>query len=91
MAVAHDDEGREYVRRCPDCNINAGQTTPGSGTSQAIAFEAAVAAANDANGRGRAAFEAARAQLPQGVGRRNPTIGDVIPTSRLRAESEQNA
>lgn len=91
MAMATDPEGREYVRRCPDCNINAGQPAPGSGAAQAIAFEAAVAAANDANGRGRAAFEAARAALPQGAPRRTTTIGDVIPTSRLRAESEQNA
>jgi hypothetical protein len=93
MAVAHDDESREYVRRCPDCNINAGQPAPGSGASQAIAFEAAVAAANDANGRGRAAFEAARAALPQGAPRRTTTFGDVIDpaTARQRAESEQSA
>jgi DNA-binding transcriptional ArsR family regulator len=90
MAVAHDDAGREYVRRCPDCNINAGQPVPGSGAAQAIALEAAMAAAS---GRGRAAFEEARAALPQGVGRRTTTFGDVIdPTAALhRAESEQSA
>lgn len=93
MAMATDAEGAEYVRRCPDCNINAGQPAPGSGAAQAIAFEAAVAAANDANGRGRAAFEAARAALPQGKPRRTTTIGDVIDpaTARQRAESEQSA
>lgn len=85
--------GRELVRRCPDCNINAGQRAPGSGAAQAIAFEAAVAAATEANGRGRAAFEAARAALPQGAPRRTTTIGDVITpaTARQRAESEQSA
>jgi hypothetical protein len=93
MAMATDPEGREYVRRCPDCNINAGQPAPGSGAAQAIAFEAAVAAANDANGRGRAAFQEARAALPQGAPRRNTTIGNVITpaTARQRAESEQSA
>ena len=85
--------GRELVRRCPDCNINAGQRAPGSGAAQAIAFEAAVAAATEANGRGRAAFAAARAALPQGAPRRTTTIGDVIDpvTARQRAESEQSA
>lgn len=82
--------GRELVRRCPACHVLAGSETPGSGAVQAIAFEAAVAAANEANGRGRAAFEAARAALPQGVGRRTTTIGDVIDptTTRRQAESE---
>lgn len=83
MAVAHDDAGREYVRRCPACNINAGQPTPGSGAAQMIALESAVASTN---GSGRAAFEAARAVLPQGVGRRNPTIGTVIDVPTLRTD-----
>lgn len=93
MLMATDPEGGEYVRRCPDCNINAGQPAPGTGAAQAIAFEAAVAAATAANGRGRAAFEAARAALPQGAPRRNTTFGDVIDpvTARHRAESEQSA
>ena len=92
MAVTADAEGREYVRRCPDCNINAGQPTPGSGAAQAIAHQAAIAAANRTGG-GRAAFLAARAELPQGVGRRTTTFGDVIdPATALhRAESEQSA
>ena len=92
MAAATDVEGREYVRRCPNCNINAGQTAPGSGASAAIAQQAALAAANR-TGRGRDAVLAARAALPQGVGRRTTTIGDTIDpkTARLRAESEQTA
>lgn len=87
-----DGNGREYVRRCPTCNINA--TAPGTGTGavQAIAQQAARAASNQAGG-GRAAFLAARAALPQGVGRRVTTIGEPVDpaTARHRAESEQNA
>lgn len=90
-AMATDAEGREYVRRCPNCNINTGNQPPGSGAARAIA---ALAASTDRTpGSGRAAFEAARANLPQGVARRTTTIGTTIDpaTARHRAESEQHA
>lgn len=85
--------GREYTRRCPACNVLAGTPGPSSGAASAIAFEAAVAAAHDANGQGRAAFLAARAKLPAGEPRRTTTFGETIDptTARKRAESEQHA
>lgn len=85
--------GREFSQRCPSCNVNAGQPGNRTGAVQSIAFEAAVAAAGDANGRGRAAFEAARAALPAGTPRRVTTFGETIDptTARKRAESEQTA
>lgn len=86
-----DGNGREYVRRCPTCNINAGNATPGTGAVQAIAQQAALAATNRSRS-GREAFEAARAALPQGVSRRVTTIGEPVdPAAARRAESEQNA
>lgn len=92
MEDTTDENGREYLRRCPACNINAGITAPGSGAARAIAEQAQIAAANR-TARGKVTFEAARAQLPEGVGRRNTTIGTVIDpkTALLRAESEHTA
>lgn len=88
-ATVTDSEGREYVRRCPTCNIHAGHTPPGGGASQAIAEQVALAAANSTEG-GRDAAAAARAALPQGAVRRVTTIGTPVDvkTARLRAESE---
>lgn len=88
-ASVTDQDGREYVRRCPTCNIHAGRPAAGSGASQEIAQQVALAAAN-LTGHGRDAAAAARAALPQGVGRRITTIGTPVDvkTARLRAESE---
>lgn len=84
--TATDQDGTEYIRRCPTCNINAGNPTPGSGASQAIAQQAALAAANR-SAAGREAFLAARAALPQGTARRTTTIGDTIePEELLKSE-----
>jgi hypothetical protein len=82
-AAALDHNGREYIRRCPTCNINAGQTVPGSGASQAIAQQVQLAAANT-TGSGRDAYRAARAALPQGTGRRITTIGDPVDPKTMR-------
>lgn len=90
MDTTHDESGHEYLRRCPACNINAGQYAPGAGASQAIAQQSALAAANQAGG-GREAVMAARAALPQGVGRRTTTIGTTITPATIRAESEHTA
>lgn len=76
-ASVTDPDGREYVRRCPTCNINAGHTPPGGGASQAIAEQVALAAANSTED-GRAAFLAARAALPAGAHRRVTTIGESV-------------
>lgn len=76
-ATVTDPDGREYVRRCPTCNINAGHTPPGAGASQAIAEQVALAAANSTED-GRAAFLAARAALPAGARRRVTTIGEPV-------------
>lgn len=88
MEVATDHEGREYVRRCPTCHVLAGVEQPGAGAHQVIAMQAATAAR--ATGAGRAAFQAARAQLPAGTPRRDTTIGTTIDptTARETAESE---
>ena len=83
MATVTDPDGREYVRRCPACNINAGHTLPGAGASQAIAEQVALAAANS-TGQGRDAAAAARGALPQGVGRRITTIGTPVDAATLR-------
>jgi hypothetical protein len=82
-ATTTDQGGREYIRRCPTCNINAGQIVPGSGASQAIAQQVQLAAANT-TGSGRDAYRAARAALPQGTGRRVTTIGDTVDPKTLR-------
>ena len=89
MATVTDPDGRELLRRCPACNLNAGHTPPGGGASQAIAEQVALAAANS-TGQGRDAAAAAAWALPQGVGRRITTIGTPVDvkTARLRAESE---
>lgn len=86
MDTTSDQDGREYIRRCPNCNINAGQHAPGAGASQAIAQQAALAASNS-TGTGREAAAAARAAVAQGVGRRTTTIGDPItPQAVLQAQ-----
>jgi hypothetical protein len=82
-ATTTDQGGREYIRRCPTCNINAGQTTPGSGASQAIAQQVQLAAANT-TGRGLDAYRAARAALPEGTKRRITTIGDPVDPKTMR-------
>lgn len=81
-AVAHDAEGREYVRRCPVCNVNAASTTPDpsraahgpvtadDGPTAADAYEAA---------------RAARAALPAGVRRRQLVVGNVVDIATARA------
>jgi hypothetical protein len=69
MVPATDADGREYVRRCPVCNMSAGRAVPGAGAAQAIAEQAQLAAANSTDA-GRAAFLAARAALPAGAHRR---------------------
>jgi hypothetical protein len=88
MEVTTDHDGREYVRRCPTCHVLAGVEAAGSGAHQVIAMQAATAAR--ATGAGRAAFQAARAQLPAGTPRRDTTIGTTIDptTARETAESE---
>lgn len=80
--------GRELVRRCPKCHVMAGVEPAGGGAHQVIAMQAATAAR--ATGAGRAAFQAARAQLPAGTPRRDTTIGTTIDptTARENAESE---
>lgn len=80
--------GRELVRRCPKCHVMAGIEPAGGGAHQVIAMQAAHAAR--ATGTGRAAFQAARAQLPAGTPRRDTTIGTTIDptTARETAESE---
>jgi hypothetical protein len=80
-AVAHDAEGREYVRRCPVCNVNAASTTPG--TSRA-AHGPATAASDDTARDAYEAARAARAALPAGVRRRTTTIGNVVDISTVR-------
>lgn len=74
-ATVTDGAGREYVRRCPTCNIHAGRPAPGAGAAQAIAQQVELAAANSTED-GRAAFLAARAALPAGARRRVTTIGE---------------
>lgn len=89
--TAHDQDGREYIRRCPTCNVLAGIESPGAGAAQAIAI---MAQGTDRTpGAGRAAFEAARAALPAGTPRRDTTIGTIIDptTARQQAESEHTA
>lgn len=82
-ASVTDLDGREYVRRCPTCNIHAGRPAAGSGASQEIAQQVALAAANSTGG-GRDAAAAARAALPQGVGRRITMIGTPVDVATLR-------
>lgn len=84
-----DEHGREYIRRCPACNINAGLMAPGAGASQAIAQQAAIVAANRTTATtGRDAVLAARAALAQGAPQRTTTIGTLIPTQDvLRAQT----
>lgn len=83
-ASVTDQDGREYIRRCPTCNIHAGRPAAGSGASQEIAQQVALAAANSTGG-GRDAAAAARAALPQGIGRRSTTIGTPVDVAALRA------
>jgi len=88
MVTGHEEDGTEYIRRCPSCHVLAGIETPGAGAHQVIAAQAAHAAR--ATGTGRAAFQAARAKLPAGTPRRDMTIGTTIDptTARETAESE---
>lgn len=88
MLTAADQDGNEYIRRCPDCHVMAGVEPAGSGAHQVIAMQAAAAAR--ASGTGRAVFQAARAVLPAGTARRVTTIGTTIDptTTRDTAESE---
>ena len=84
-AVAHDAKGREYVRRCPVCNVNAASTTP----APSWAARGPVAATSDPTAAD--AYEvarAARAALPAGVGRRTRTIGNVVDIATARAAQE---
>ena len=83
MATVTDPDGRELLRRCPACNINAGRVPSGAGASQEIAQQVALAAANS-TGQGRDAAAAARAGLPQGVGRRITTIGEPVTPKAMR-------
>jgi hypothetical protein len=80
MATVTDHDGRELLRRCPTCNINAGRPAPGAGASQAIAQQVELAAANSTDA-GREAFLAARAALPAGARRRVTTIGEPAPAA----------
>jgi hypothetical protein len=88
MMSGFEGDGTEYLRRCPTCHVLAGVEQPGAGAHQVIAMQAATAAR--ATGAGRAAFQAARAQLPAGTPRRDTTIGTTIDptTARETAESE---
>jgi hypothetical protein len=88
MLTAADEDGEEYIRRCPACHIMAGVRPPGAGAHQVIAMQAEAAAR--ATGTGRAAFHEARATLPAGTPRRTTTIGKIIDptTTRDTAESE---
>lgn len=88
MVTRHEEDGTEYIRRCPSCHVLAGIETPGTGAHHVIAMQAASAAR--ASGTGRAAFQAARAKLPAGAPRRDTTIGTTIDptTARETAESE---
>jgi hypothetical protein len=88
MMSGFEGDGTEYLRRCPTCHVLAGVEQPGAGAHQVIAMQAATAAR--ATGAGRAAFQAARAQLPDGIPRRDTTIGTTIDptTARETAESE---
>lgn len=79
------DGVRETVRRCPVCNPNAA-STPSSGAVAALAAEAAHV--DRTPGQGRAAFEAARAVLPTGTGRRTTTIGTVLDVATVRATQD---
>jgi hypothetical protein len=81
-AVAHDTEGREYVRRCPVCNVNATSTTPGPSRA---ARGPATATSDDTTGDAYEAARAARAALPAGVRRRRTTIGNVVDIATVRA------
>lgn len=91
MVTGFEEDGGEYIRRCPSCHVLAGIETPGAGAHQVIAMQAATAAR--ATGTGRAAFQAARAKLPAGTPRRDTTIGTTIDptTARDTAESENRA
>lgn len=91
MITGHDQDGTEYLRRCPACHVMAGIEQPGSGAAQAIAIMAQ--GTNRTPGAGRAAFEAARTALPAGTPRRDTTIGTIIDptTARQIAESEHTA
>lgn len=88
MVTGFEHDGTEFIRRCPACHALAGVEAAGSGAHQVIAMQAATAAR--ATGAGRAAFQAARAQLPAGTPRRDTTIGTTIDptTARETAESE---
>jgi helix-turn-helix protein len=76
-AVTTDAEGREYVRRCPACNINASPVQvadePATPESEEFARDAYEAA------------RAARAALPAGVRRRRTIIGTVTDIATVRA------
>lgn len=91
MLTGYDQDGAEYLRRCPTCHVMAGIESPGAGAHHVIAAQAAQAAR--ASGAGRAAFQAARATLPAGTPRRDTTIGQTIDTTTARkmAESEHRA
>lgn len=91
MLTGHDQDGTEYLRRCPVCHVMAGIESPGAGAHHVIAMQAEQAAR--ATGAGRAAFQAARAALPAGTPRRDTTIGTTIDptTARKMAESEHRA
>lgn len=91
MLTGHDQDGTEYLRRCPACHVMAGIESPGAGAHHVIAMQAEQAAR--ATGAGRAAFQAARAALPAGTPRRDTTIGTTIDptTARKMAESEHGA
>lgn len=91
MVTGFEEDGGEYIRRCPSCHVLAGIETPGAGAHHVIAMQAAHAAR--ATGTGRAAFQAARAKLPAGTPRRETTIGTTIDptTTRDTAESENRA
>lgn len=91
MMAGFDTDGTEYLRRCQTCHVLAGVEQPGAGAHQVIAMQAANAAR--ATGTGRAAFQAARAQLPAGTPRRDTTIGTTIDltTARDTAESENRS
>ena len=86
LAVAHDHEGHEYVRRCPVCNPNTGTAPAGAGAAQAIAITAATV--DRTPGAGREAFLAARAALPAGTPRRTTTIGTVLDIATTRATQD---
>lgn len=79
-AVARDAEGRDYVRRCPACNINASTTTAPS----TAAHGPAAAASDDTARDAYEAARAARAALPAGVRRRTTTIGNVVDIATVR-------